>query len=254
MALSSLAGRAVAASATGSDRRCPRWRLTGRRRHRGGSRRGHHLRDPGDRGLTAMTTHRAPQGKGFRHVLRSVSAGDQLGPDVYRRGIGADVGRRGGLGRAGHRIAVQAATSYSSVISSLTSGPWLGPSSLSMAAAVAPYLDLDAGHRRAGRRNREPGHRGGQRLRDGVRRARAPPAEIAANRAQLASLVATNIIGQNNAAIAATEAQYGEMWAQDAAAMDTYAASSAAASTADAVSPSRHRQPTPRAPRRSRPP
>jgi PPE-repeat protein len=41
--------------------------------------------------------------------------------------------------------------------------------------------------------------------------------------------VATNIVGQNNAAIAATEAQYGEMWAQDALAMDTYAGSSAAA-------------------------
>jgi PPE-repeat protein len=34
----------------------------------------------------------------------------------------------------------QAATSYSSVISSLTAGPWLGPTSLSMAAAVAPYV------------------------------------------------------------------------------------------------------------------
>ena len=31
----------------------------------------------------------------------------------------------------------QAATSYSSVISSLSSGPWLGPASLSMTAAVA---------------------------------------------------------------------------------------------------------------------
>jgi PPE family len=31
----------------------------------------------------------------------------------------------------------------------------------------------------------------------------------------LASLVATNIVGQNTPAIAATEAQYAEMWAQD---------------------------------------
>ena len=38
------------------------------------------------------------------------------------------------------------------------------------------------------------------------------------------------LFGQNTSAIAATEAQYGEMWAQDALAMDTYAASSAAAS------------------------
>ena len=55
------------------------------------------------------------------------------------------------------------------------------------------------------------------------------PEEIA-NRSQLAMLVATNIVGQNTSAIAATEAQYGEMWAQDALAMDTYAGSSAAAS------------------------
>ena len=52
---------------------------------------------------------------------------------------------------------------------------------------------------------------------------------IAANRTQLASLVATNILGQNTSAIATTEAQYGEMWAQDAAAMYGYAANSAAA-------------------------
>ena len=53
---------------------------------------------------------------------------------------------------------------------------------------------------------------------------------IAANRSYLAQLVATNIFGQNTSAIAATEAQYGEMWAQDAEAMDTYFASSATAS------------------------
>ena len=55
----------------------------------------------------------------------------------------------------------------------------------------------------------------------------APPV-IEANRAQLMSLSATNIFGQNTPAIAATEAQYGEMWAQDAAAMYGYAANSAA--------------------------
>ena len=62
-----------------------------------------------------------------------------------------------------------------------------------------------------------------------------PPAVVAANRAQLAALVATNVLGQNTAAIAATEAQYGEMWAQDAAAMYGYAGSSAAAATGDTV-------------------
>jgi PPE-repeat protein len=58
-----------------------------------------------------------------------------------------------------------------------------------------------------------------------------PPTVVAANRAQLMALTATNFLGQNTAAIMATEAQYGEMWAQDAAAMYGYAASSAAAST-----------------------
>ncbi|WP_082975011.1 PPE domain-containing protein, partial [Mycobacterium sp. E3247] len=44
-------------------------------------------------------------------------------------------------------------------------------------------------------------------------------------------LIATNFLGQNTPAIAATEAQYMEMWTQDAAAMYGYAAASAPAST-----------------------
>ena len=56
-----------------------------------------------------------------------------------------------------------------------------------------------------------------------------PPPVIAANRSLLAALVATNFLGQNTPAIAATEAQYAEMWAQDAVAMYGYAGSSASA-------------------------
>ncbi|MGH3971344.1 MAG: PPE family protein, SVP subgroup, partial [Mycobacterium sp.] len=59
--------------------------------------------------------------------------------------------------------------------------------------------------------------------------ATVPPALVAANRLQLATLVATNFFGQNTLAIAATEAAYAEMWAQDAAAMYGYAASASAA-------------------------
>ncbi|BBY20599.1 putative PPE family protein PPE45 [Mycobacterium stomatepiae] len=54
-----------------------------------------------------------------------------------------------------------------------------------------------------------------------------PPPVIAANRTLLAALVATNFFGQNSAAIAVTEAQYMEMWAQDAVTMYNYAAASA---------------------------
>ena len=57
-----------------------------------------------------------------------------------------------------------------------------------------------------------------------------PPPVIAANRSLLAALVATNFLGQNTPAIAAPEAQYAEMWAQDAGAMYDYAGSSASAS------------------------
>ena len=44
-------------------------------------------------------------------------------------------------------------------------------------------------------------------------------------------LVATNFFGQNTPAIVATEAQYVEMWAQDAAAMYGYAGAASTAST-----------------------
>lgn len=56
--------------------------------------------------------------------------------------------------------------------------------------------------------------------------ATVPPSEVAANRSLLALLVATNLLGQNSAAIAATEAHYAQMWAQDAVAMYGYAAAS----------------------------
>jgi PPE-repeat protein len=59
-----------------------------------------------------------------------------------------------------------------------------------------------------------------------------PPEVVAANRAELAHLVATNIMGQNTPAIAATEALYAQMWAIDTAVMQQYWLSSHAATTA----------------------
>jgi PPE-repeat protein len=67
--------------------------------------------------------------------------------------------------------------------------------------------------------------------------ATVPPPLIAANRAQLAALVATNFLGINTPAILATEAHYAEMWAQDAAAMYGYAATSASAGTLTPMTP-----------------
>src|SRR6202007_2163383 len=67
--------------------------------------------------------------------------------------------------------------------------------------------------------------------------AMVPPPMIAANRALLQALVATNLFGQNPPAIAATETLYAEMWAQDATAMYGYAGASASATTLPPFTP-----------------
>ncbi|ORV92816.1 hypothetical protein AWC11_07380 [Mycobacterium interjectum] len=72
---------------------------------------------------------------------------------------------------------------------------------------------------------------------DTARAATVHPKLVAANRAQLAALAATNLIGQNTPAIMILEAQYAEMWAQDITAMAEYQASSKQASTLDPLIP-----------------
>jgi PPE-repeat protein len=117
---------------------------------------------------------------------------------------------------------------YSSTIDSLISGPWVGPSSAAMLAAITPYLTwMQATAGTAGEAAAQA--TAAATAYETAFAAHVPPTEIAANRSQLASLVATNVFGQNTPAIAATEIQYAEMWVQDALAMDTYAGSSAAA-------------------------
>ncbi|OBJ56213.1 PPE family protein, SVP subgroup [Mycobacterium asiaticum] len=121
-----------------------------------------------------------------------------------------------------------AASSYQAVVSALTAGPWLGPSSASMSAAAASYVvwlrataaqaEETSTHAKAAAAAYQTAFS-----------ATVPPPMVAANRSQLMTLIATNVFGINTQAIAATEAQYAEMWAQDAAAMYGYAASSASA-------------------------
>jgi PPE-repeat protein len=128
------------------------------------------------------------------------------------------------------------ATSYESIISQLAGSEWQGPSSEAMAAAAQPYiawLTTTSGQ-----------------LQEASTKAMAsaaayqtaysssiPPSVIAANRTQLAQLVAHNTLGQYTGAIAANEAQYGEFWAQDAAAMYSYASASSAAATLSPLNP-----------------
>ncbi|GFG98242.1 PPE family protein [Mycobacterium timonense] len=119
------------------------------------------------------------------------------------------------------------AASYGSVVAELKTG-WHGPSSTSMAAAAAPYIAwLSSSAAQAEQSAIQAKAAAG--AYEAAFAATVPPPVIAANRALLAALVATNILGQNTPAIATTEAHYTEMWAQDAAAMYGYAGSSAAA-------------------------
>jgi PPE-repeat protein len=123
-----------------------------------------------------------------------------------------------------------AAGDYGSVISGLTSGPWQGPASASMVAAAAPYVSwMNATAAQAEHAADQAKAAAG--AYEAAFTATVAPPVIAANRTLLASLVASNILGQNTPAIATTEAHYAEMWAQDAAAMYGYAGSSSAAST-----------------------
>jgi PPE-repeat protein len=118
-----------------------------------------------------------------------------------------------------------AAADYDSVVTQLTSAGWLGPSSTSMLAAAEPYLAwLNTTATQAEQTGAQAN--AAATAFESAFAMTVPPAMIAANRAQLATLVATNVFGQNTPAIAATEAQYVEMWAQDAAAMNGYATAS----------------------------
>ncbi len=120
------------------------------------------------------------------------------------------------------------ASAYESVVAGLTAGPWSGPASASMTAAATPYVEgLSTTAAQAGDTSAQA--TAAVAAYEAAFAATVPPPVIAANRSLLAALVATNFFGQNTPAIAATEAQYAEMWAQDAMAMYTYAGSSAAA-------------------------
>lgn len=117
------------------------------------------------------------------------------------------------------------AASYQAVLAQLTGSTWLGPSSARMAAATAPYVDwLVTTAGQAAQTSAQAQFAAA--AYEGAFASTVPPAVIAANRALLMALVATNFLGQNTPAIMATEAHYMEMWFQDGMTMDTYAAAS----------------------------
>jgi PPE-repeat protein len=157
-----------------------------------------------------------------------------LPPEVNsgRMYSGAGAGPLLAAAGAWHGLAAELRTTalgYSSVLYELTSQAWHGPASASMAAAVAPYvawLSTSAAQAEETAAQAEAAVA----AYEAAFAATVPPPVIAANRVRLMALIATNFFGQNTPAIAATEAQYAEMWAQDATAMHGYAGASAVAS------------------------
>src|ERR1700677_3057253 len=105
------------------------------------------------------------------------------------------------------------ATSYGSVISELSAGPWLGAASAAMTAAAAPYLAW--------------------------MRSTASQAEQTAIQAKSAAAAYEGTFAAMGPppALAATETLYAEMWAQDATAMYGYAGASASATTLPPFTP-----------------
>lgn len=152
-------------------------------------------------------------------------------------GAGSLLAAAGGWDSLAAELATTA-EAYGSVLSGLAALHWRGPAAESMAVTAAPYIGWL--------------YTTAEKTQQTAIQARAaalafeqayamtlPPPVVAANRIQLLALIATNFFGQNTAAIAATEAQYAEMWAQDAAAMYGYATASAAAALLTPFSPPR---------------
>jgi PPE-repeat protein len=122
------------------------------------------------------------------------------------------------------------ATQYQTVVTNLTTGPWLGPTATRMAAATAPYIAWLQGTAMTAAQTGAQAKAAAAAYQSAYA-GMVPLPEIAANRALLAELIANNFLGQNTGAIATTEANYLDMWIQDALVMDTYQLNSSAAST-----------------------
>jgi PPE-repeat protein len=121
-----------------------------------------------------------------------------------------------------------AASSFSSTTSGLASQAWQGPASAAMVAAAAPYTRwLSAAA--AGATGTAGQAQAVVNAFEAAQAATVHPLLVAANRNGLVQLVMSNFFGLNAPAIAAVEAEYEEMWAQDVAAMVGYHAGASAA-------------------------
>lgn len=167
-----------------------------------------------------------PVKEGCGNGFRGVTTGDQFRAHVCRSRVGSDAGRGSGLGRAGHRITVHGGRLWLGDLGSdrRVVGTVVGDHG----GCGRTVCGVDVGH--GGARSEAAAQASAAAAAyEAAFAATVPPPVVAANRAELAVLAATNIFGQNTGAIAAAEARYAEMWAQDAAAMYGYAGSSSVA-------------------------
>lgn len=143
-------------------------------------------------------------GTGSTSMLAAAAAWDVLGDELH-----------------------SAATSFGSLTSDLTCANWQGPAAVAMTRAAAPYLEwLSASAAQA--QDVAGLARAAAEEFEAALAASVHPAAVAANRAQVDALVATNLFGQHTTAIAAVESSYEEMWAQDVSAMASYHAGTSA--------------------------
>ncbi|CKV79469.1 PE family protein [Mycobacterium tuberculosis] len=187
------------------------------------------------KGLAPAAAAQAVQTAAQNGVQAMSSLGSSLGSSGLGAGVAANLGRAASVGSlsvppawAAANQAVTPAARALPLTSLTSAASWIGSSAGLMVAAASPYVawmsvtagqaELTAAQVRVAAAAYETAY--------GLT---VPPPVIAENRAELMILIATNLLGQNTPAIAVNEAEYGEMWAQDAAAMFGYAAATATA-------------------------
>jgi PPE-repeat protein len=128
------------------------------------------------------------------------------------------------------------ASQWESIVTTLTTEQWTGVGSAAAAASAQPIVSWLTTSAAAAEQAATQATSSAAAY-EAAFAGTVPPPVIAANRAQLAALVATNFLGINTPAIMATEAQYAEMWVQDAITMYTYEAASTAAAALQPIAP-----------------
>ncbi|MEE2851179.1 MAG: PPE family protein [Actinomycetota bacterium] len=125
---------------------------------------------------------------------------------------------------AWRQLAIELGRTASDYASTVAATPWQGPSKTAMTLATVPYIAwLNTTAMQAAQMSVAATTMASSFV--ATQAAVVHPSVVAANRALLSHLIATNFFGINFPAIAATEAQYMEMWAGNTTALMAYHAS-----------------------------